>query len=158
MHTQAMAGLARSSMFTCLYGFMRIAVAENDWLHISDNLTKGTGENDAQRRNLDVNLRIVHEMFFFVFGSVVRAYKPGVILPPSFRQRYHSPTYTEATPVASPLSLPQHLTQLIGVSVWGVKAWVWKIMLQVCGASLLTCAGNFSVPSLSGTFKRRTQR
>jgi hypothetical protein len=122
-------------MFTCLYGFMRIVVAENDSLYVSPNITEETRDNETDRQDMEVNLRIVKKMFFFVFGAVVRTYGAAVVLPLPFRQEYKSPSYTERMSVAPASLLPESLTQSIGVltesievRLSGLKTWAWKIV------------------------------
>lgn len=158
MHTQAINTSSRLTLFTSLYGFMRIAAAGDEWLHLSNNVMKGTGDSDELRRQLRVNLRIVQEFFFFVFGAVAEAYGAQVILPPSFLQEYKPPTYTQFNSLASALTLQEYLRELIGVKLFRVQHWAWKMVLKICGPRLLTYGGSFCVPNIHGTFKRHNQR
>jgi hypothetical protein len=149
---------SRSSLVTNLYGFMRVVVADPELLYISENVTRGLGENDKQRRDREVNFKIVEEIFFFIFSSVVDTYGTDVILPPSFREQWKSPTYTKLIPLpARQLSMWEYLTMdlrsQIGEWLLGGKAWVFKLALQVFGGRVLMYAVNFSVPSLPGIFK-----
>lgn len=161
MHNQAMATESKSSMFTSLYGFMRVVVADAKTLHISPNIMIGTGSDDSHRRKIDVNSKIMQEIFLFIFGAVVRTYSREVILPPSFLREYHDPAYTQIIPPQPSFSLQQrliHYTSSIGTQVLGTKALVWSLVLKVCGAQLLTYAADFEIPSVLGLFERHDNR
>jgi hypothetical protein len=158
MHTQAIATRSRSCLFTSLYGFMRIAIADTGTLDISPNLMSQTGNTDSARRDLNVNFRIMQEFFFFVFGSVVMTYGPDKILPPKFRQEYQNPTYTKLKEASSPLTFPRFFAQYIRDRLLGTKAWAWNLALKMFGGSLITFAAEIEVPSLPGKFKRVNNR
>jgi hypothetical protein len=161
MYNQATISLSKSSLFSSVYGFMRIGAVEDgnpSILHISENLS--LGDDEDRRRELATNLRIVNELFFFVFGTVVQAYDPNVILPPTFRQAYKNPTFT--IPIINPppqqLSLPKYLLDLGFSFALGTHAWLWNLALQVCGAWLLLYANAFSISAFAGTFQRSNAR
>jgi hypothetical protein len=160
MYTQAETTRSKSSLFTSLYGFMRVAIAQPNLLHISPNIMIGD-KDDSARRDINVNSNIMKECFLFIFGSVVRSYGPEVILPPLFRQDYRNPTFTELIPQPSSSSLQRGLTQLsssVRSQLSSTKAWFWSLALQVCSAQVLACTANFAVPFLSGNFERLDNR
>ena len=163
MHNQAIATRSTSSLFTSIYGFMRILVADSDHLYISDNIMKGLGKTHQARQNIEVNSTVMQEIFFFTFGTVVRAYGPEVILPPLFRQRYQCPTYT--IPTIAPLSVPSPLeyfvshigTWVMGSSAWA-RAWAWNLAFRVCGSWVITYAKDLAVLGISGKFTTENRR
>lgn len=160
MHSQASVTGSMSSLFTCLYGFMRIGVAEGTFLHMSPNLTSDFGLEDASRRNIENNYIILKEIFFFVYGATVTHYTPQIILPPT-RQPYVNITYAKPIPPPSNFSLPLGLQALISpiyATLLGMKAWAFQLALRVCGPQLLAYAAGFEVSSVPGVFSSLTKR
>jgi hypothetical protein len=157
MYTQADNTVSKSSLFTSVYGFMRVAVAQPGLLYISENRMSDSQGSDAPRRTVETNRMFLDHLFYFIFSAVAESYE-GVI-PNSYRDRFLNTSHT--LPPPSPLSLTQQFLQATSASSrWlrGTLSLAWKIAFRLCGSFMVTNAASFRLPSLPGVFKRHENR
>lgn len=157
MYIQAEVSASKWTLFTSVYGFMRVAVANSGTLYLSENLMGDSQGSDAPRRTVETNLVFLEHLFYFAFGAVVQSYPD--IIPPSTRALYSNVSHT--LPLQPPPSLTQRFLQSRSAPLaWlqGTMSLAWKIAFRLCGSYMVTHAATFSLPSLPGVFRRHGSR